>query len=162
MREGVERLESVRRVVDEILRLQPDEVQSRCGFVHLYGVSTACVILACKRGLDPQLCAVAGMLHDISAYKTEPTPDHALLGAQEAERIPSDLGTFTREQIDLVCDAIACHSDKDRKHSEMAELLKDADVLQHYLYNPGLTPVPRGRLARVLEELGMGRLKVQP
>ncbi|MBN1976731.1 MAG: hypothetical protein JW918_04965 [Anaerolineae bacterium] len=40
------RVESVRQVVDGILRRQPDVAERRCGFVHLYGVAQACALLA--------------------------------------------------------------------------------------------------------------------
>ena len=56
----MDRTEQVRQVVDEILRGQPDEEERRCGFIHLYGVAQACALLALKRGLDAELCTVAG------------------------------------------------------------------------------------------------------
>ena len=99
---AMDRLEAVRRIVDEILRRQPDEEERRAGFVHLYGVAAVCVLLALKRGLDPHLCAAAGMLHDISSYKTGDPTDHARLSAREAERILKDLGCFAPKEIALV------------------------------------------------------------
>jgi uncharacterized protein len=134
----MDRLERVRQTVDDILRQQPELEERRCGFVHLYGVSATCVLLAMARGLDPQLSAIAGMLHDISTYKTGDSTDHARLSAREAERILTELGCFTQGEIAAVCEAISRHSAKDEVDGEMAELLKDADVFQHYLYNPAL------------------------
>ena len=61
----MDRVEAVRQMVDEALRQQPDVEERRCGFVHLYGVAQSCGLLALKRGLDPELCTLAGMLHDI-------------------------------------------------------------------------------------------------
>ena len=87
------RLEQVRQRVDGILRGQPDLEERRCGFVHLYGVSQACALLALKRGLDVQLCAVAGMLHDIATYKTDNPAGHDRLGAVEAEHLLGELGS---------------------------------------------------------------------
>jgi uncharacterized protein len=156
----MDRLELVRQAVDDIVRRQPDLEERRCGFIHLYGVSAICVLLAMERGLDPQLCAIAGMLHDIWSYKTGDPTDHARLSAGEAERILSELGCFTQDEIAVVCKAISCHSAKDRVDGEMAELLKDADVFQHCLYNPALIenqrahPLTRSwaaRLNRVME-----------
>jgi len=156
----VDELESVRQLVDDILRQQPDLEESRCGFVHLYGVSAVCVLLALKRGLDPRLAAFAGMLHDLFTYQSGVLNDHHLHGPRSADLARSILavrGDFTPSQIDVVADAIAHHSDKTAVHGELAELLKDADVLQHYLYNPALEP-HRGenaRLAKILAELGL-------
>ena len=153
----MDRLEAVRQVVDAILHQQPDPEERRCGFVHLYGVSATCALLAVKRGQDVELCAVAGMLHDIWTYKTGDPAEHARLGAQDAEQILDGLGCFRPDEIASVCGAIARHSDKVDRDGQMAELLKDADVLQHYLYNPALgsKAATRERLERVLGELGV-------
>jgi len=152
-----DRLEQVREAVDCILRQQPDSEQARCGFVHLYGVALLCVLLARKRNLDPQLCGIVGMLHDISSYETGPAPDHPRLSAQEAERILRQLRVFTGEEIRAITTGIAQHGDKKRTDGPLAELLKDADVVQHYLYNPAIEPEHRGhpRLQHVFCELGM-------
>lgn len=150
----MDRLEQVRQIVDQFLREQPDHNAARCGFVHLYGVSAACVLLARKRGLDQELCAVAGMLHDISSYKTGNNTDHARLSAVEAERILAELACFTSEEIPQITDAIARHSAKDKIDGPLAECLKDADVFQYYLYDMS-TEVIWGRLAGVLSELGL-------
>ncbi len=153
----MDRLEAVRRVVDEILRQQPDQEERRCGFVHLYGVAATCALLAIRRGQDPQLCAVAGMLHDIWTYKANDAPDHGRLSALEAERILGALACFAPEETARICEAITHHSAKDAVHGEMAELLKDADLLQHYLCNPALEANrPRSeRLERVFRELSL-------
>jgi uncharacterized protein len=134
----VDRLELVRGAVDEILRQQDHWETHRAGFVHLYGVSAVCVLLAARRGMDPELSAVAGMLHDIRTYRTREYQDHARLGAPEAGQILNGLGCFSPEEIAIVVGAIARHSSKDECGSEFDELLKDADVLQHFLYNPGI------------------------
>lgn len=36
----------------------------------------------------------------------------------------------------MICDAVYNHSDKEIAHSDFNEILKDADVFQHCLYNP--------------------------
>ena len=151
------RVESVRQVVDGILRQQPDVEERRCGFVHLYGVAQACALLALKRGLDSELCTNAGMLHDIWTYKTGEPRDHAAPGSVEAQKIMSDLGCFTEQEIAAVGTAVLHHSDKGQVHDDLDELLKDADVLQHYLYNTSLERDGRvpARLVKVLDELGV-------
>ena len=151
------RLEQVRQCVDDILRNQPDLEERRCGFVHLYGVSQACGMLAFKRGLDVQLCAIAGMLHDIATYKSGDPAGHDRLGALEAERLLVELGSFTESEVVVICQAISRHRAKDRTDDPFDELLKDADVLQHFLYNPGLERIDkeRSRLQAILSELGL-------
>lgn len=152
----MDRLERLRATIDEMLRQKSDLHDSRCGFVHLYGVSSICALLALKRGLDLELCTTAGMLHDIWAYKVNPI-DHARLGAVEAEKILRESGEFTDEEITTICTAIANHSDKGEVRDPMSELLKDADVLQYYLYNTSVE-VQESRVARlgaIQEELGV-------
>ena len=58
------RIEKVREVVDEILLHMTDDEERRCAYLHLYGVSQACALLALKRGEDVELATIAGMLHD--------------------------------------------------------------------------------------------------
>jgi hypothetical protein len=110
------------------------------------------------------------MLHDIWNYKVGENPEHGQLGAIEARKILDELGSFSPEEMDVICTAIAKHGDKGSIDSEMDELLKDADVFQHYLYEPDMfkesatrqahadstvKPMRLLRLERVLSELGM-------
>jgi len=54
-------------------------------------------------------------------------------------------------------DGIAQHCIKGEVHGAYDELLKDADVLQHYAYNTLLEPIEkeRTRLAALRKELGI-------
>jgi uncharacterized protein len=160
MAASMNRLEALRPLIDDILRQQPDPEESRAGFVHLYGVSAVCVLLALKRGLDPELAALAGMLHDIWTYQTGILDEHHLHGRRSAEvaaPLLRDLG-LGEEAIAAVGEAMAPHSDKAAVDDiPLAELLKDADTLQHYLYNPWLEQPPgrTARLNRLFAELGL-------
>lgn len=78
------RLEHIRKTVDGLLYQQSDANERRCGFVHLYGVSAICALLAGRRGLDIELCAMAGMLHDLSSYESGDSTDHAQRSAARA------------------------------------------------------------------------------
>lgn len=132
------RLEAVREAVDAILLNCPDPLQVRDGAVHLYGVAQACALIALRRGEDAELAAIAGMLHDLSTYADAYTPDHAARSAALARTLLRRLALFSAEEIERVCAAIACHSNKAHAHTAFAEVLLDADVLQHGLYNPTL------------------------
>ena len=155
----LDRTERVRQVVDEVLRGQPHESYRRDGFVHLYGVAQACALLALVRGLDAELCTIAGMLHDLATYKTGDLTDHSRRSAILAREILSDLGCFAEDEIATLCGAIAHHSIKGKVHGTYDELLKDADVLQHTLYNTQLVPieVEQTRLSAMWVELGIER-----
>ena len=133
------RIEKVRAYVDDILLHMTDTVERRCAYVHLYGVAQACAMIALKRKENVELAIVAGMLHDIFSYKTMHHQDHAHKGAVMAREILSELAVFDDVETDMICDAIYNHSDKAMTHTSLTEILIDADVLQHYLYNPFFT-----------------------
>jgi uncharacterized protein len=153
----VDRLEKAREIVDEILRNQSDEIERRCGFVHLYGVAAMCSMLAIKRGLNVEISTISGMLHDIASYKTGDPVNHAERGAIEARTILSQLDLFSEQEIDSICTAIANHSNKYDIHDDYSELLKDSDVLQHHLYNTSfkVNEKESARLLKLFKELGM-------
>lgn len=130
------RIEIVREYVDNVLLNMTDAVEKRCGYLHLYGVAQACAMIAIKRNENPELATIAGMLHDIYSYVTLNSKDHAHKGAGMAKDILESENVFSPEEINTICSAIYNHSDKGEKHSSFDEVLIDADVLQHCLYNP--------------------------
>ena len=71
------RLKELRNYIDEQLKKIEDEDERKSAIVHLYGVSLAATMIAKKRGLDPQLSSMAGMLHDLYAYMNASYDDHA-------------------------------------------------------------------------------------
>lgn len=149
------RLEKIRKIVDSILIDQSDLEHRRCGFIHLYGVSSICSLLAAKRGLNIELCTVAGMLHDISTYKTGSSIDHSNFSSIEARKILKDTDYFNEKEINIVCNSIINHSNKHTINNSYDEVLKDADVLQHYLYNTNfeIEEMYKNRLDSLFREL---------
>jgi len=137
----------VREYVDNVLLKVLDEKYRRCGYMHLYGVSQACVMIAMKRKEDAELAAIAGMLHDIYSYTAMDTKDHAHKGSFMAREILSSLSVFEPQEIDRICSAIYNHSSKGNTHNSFDEVLIDGDVMQHCLYNPSF-PVHENEKAR--------------
>lgn len=150
------RVEKIRKFMDDLLEAQQDYEVRRCGYVHLYGVSLFAVMLAEKRGLDRELASVVGMMHDIKSFRTGDASDHAVLGAREAEQILMGFEEFSPGEREIICRAISEHSRKTETDGEYSELIKDADVLHHYLYNPvfGVPVKEEPRLRRLLHEIG--------
>ncbi|MBR5649425.1 HD domain-containing protein [Pseudobutyrivibrio sp.] len=150
------RLKTLREYVDnELLMLDDDKQISATA--HLYGVSLAATILAKKRGLNEELAAMAGMLHDMHAYKSGSYDDHAHLGAELARGILKELGLTTEDETDIICSAIYHHDDKLVIDSPMDELLKDADVIDH-CFKDSSKPVKEKeqvRYANLCKELGL-------
>ncbi|MBQ9951883.1 MAG: HD domain-containing protein [Clostridia bacterium] len=130
------RIEKVRTVIDEILLNMTDSEERRCAYLHLYGVAQACALLALKRGENVELAIAAGMLHDIYSYAKMDSRNHAHEGAEMARDILKSLQLFDESEENMICAAIAHHSDKSERHGSLDEILKDADVMQHVLYNP--------------------------
>lgn len=132
----MDRIEKVRKIIDEILLKMTNNEERRCAYLHLYGVSQACALLSLKRKESVELAIIAGMLHDIYSYANLDSQDHAHKGAEMARDILDSLHVFSEDEKDLICTAIYNHSDKAMIHAPLDEILKDADVMQHVLYNP--------------------------
>ena len=157
------RIEKLREFVDELLLNKKDVEDRRCGYIHLYGVAFACALIAKKRGANIELAVMAGMLHDLYAYKmkeimqVEEIEDHARDGAIYAREVLNKLNLTTADETNVICTAIHNHSNKGGKFSELDEILIDADVIQHCFYNPLFPIAPREeeRLKNLLTEFGM-------
>lgn len=151
------RLESVRVIVDEMLLSIKDTEERRGAYLHLYGVSQTASMLAMKRGLNVELGAIIGMFHDYYVYLTGVKDFHDQSGAEAVRPIIRDMGIFTEDEQGIILSAIFHHSDKKTRHSAYDELIKDADVLQHYLYNTAYKVKEKcmSRLKKVLDELSV-------
>ena len=55
--------------------------------IHLNGVALAATMLAKKRGFDPEVAAMTGVLHDLHAYKTGSYDEHEHKGSELAREI---------------------------------------------------------------------------
>lgn len=151
------RLEQVRGRVDAILLGLASDEDRRFGFVHLYGVSLTATWLAARRGLDAELAAVAGLLHDLTNYTAGESPNHAERSAEAATRLLEGLDLFAPAEVSAIARAIARHSNKEPVDAPMDELLKDADVLHHWLCDPELPPPAShaGRRVQLERELAL-------
>ena len=134
-----------------------DSAKRAKAIAHLHGVSLAAVMIAKKRGLDPELAAMAGLLHDIYAYDSGSYDDHARLGAEYARRILEDMGTITPEETEIIYDAIHNHDSKASVDAPMDEVLKDADVIDHSLNDPTkeVKEHEKERYKKLCEEFGI-------
>ena len=151
------RLKDLRTYIDKELANITDSDKRTSATAHLYGVSLTATILAKKRGLNEELAAMAGMLHDLHAYKSGSYDDHAHLGAELARKILEEIGITSKEETDIICSAIYHHDDKLVIDSPMDEILKDADVIDH-CFKDSLKPVKEKEQRRydaLCKELGL-------
>lgn len=129
------RVGTVKCYVDSILESIASIQERTAAFVHTYGVAECCVLIAIKRGQNPELAYICGLLHDIYSYNTGVHSFHSINGS-EMVRVAfkyelKDL--FTEEEQTIIKSALFHHSDKEHIHDGYDEILKDADVLQHWL-----------------------------
>lgn len=153
------RIELLREYIDAIILNVPDDFDRRCAYSHLYGVAQACALIAQRRGENAELATMAGMLHDLNTYKTGDSAHHAERGAILARQVLDELQIATSAETDMICSAIHNHSSKALSFSAFEEVLIDADVMQHCLYNPSF-PVAqheKARFARLAQEFGFSQ-----
>ena len=150
-----DRIEALRRAVDALIQEREPDMQ-RYYYAHLYGVSHFCALLATRRRLRADIAVASGMLHDIHTLVTGDSAQHAAQGAPRAEALLRAVGGFAEEEIACIAQAVSRHSAKACVHAPCDEVLKDADVLHHALYNPtfAIKQDEQVRFARVMAELG--------
>lgn len=155
---NMNRIEVLRKYIDDILLNMTDVEERRCGYLHLYGVAQSCALIALKRGENAELATMAGMLHDIYSYSKMDTNEHAHKGAELSREILTSLEITNDNETNIICGAIYNHSSKGIVHCDFDEVLKDADVLQHCLYNPTFEIMPheKERFEKLKEEFGIG------
>ncbi len=124
---------------------------------HSHAVSLLCALLADKRGLDPEVAAIAGLLHDLYAYEKQDYADHAHLGAARAREVLESLGLTTAAENGLIASAIYHHDDLTLTDGPMDELLKDADLIDNALSRParGIKENESARIEKIRAELGL-------
>ena len=150
------RIKDLQKQVHRVLDEMEDSDKRAKAIAHLHGVSLAAVIIAKKRGENPELAAMAGLLHDLHAYKSGSYDDHARLGADYARKLLEKMELTTPEETDIICSAIWHHDSKAEVDSPMDEFLKDADVIHHSLGDPtkGVKEHERERYVRLCKEFG--------
>ena len=152
------RVEILRKFIDEILLNMTDTEDRRCAYLHLYGVSQACALIALRRGQNVELATMAGMLHDLHTYKHGNHDNHAEKGAVLAREILGKLQLTSPVETDMICSAIHNHSSKGSIHSAFDEVLIDADVMQHVLYNftePIIEQFSKLRFEKLVDEFSL-------
>ena len=120
----------------QVFKVLADTDEPMKAMAHLHGVSLAAVMIARKRGQNQELAAMAGLLHDLWAYKSGSYDDHAHLGADYARKVLQKSGSMTSEEVETIYSAIWHHDDKANIDKAFDEVLKDADVIDHCLTDP--------------------------
>lgn len=154
------RLEILRNEIDKII-LNEKSDHIRMYISHMYGVARFCTLLAMKRNLNVELATTCGMLHDIFYMSGGTSDHHAAKGAEQAETILKKMKLYSDDEIKIITTAISRHSDKTHIHGPYDELLKDADVMDHCMYNPAfpIAQKEKERYHNLLTEFGINETK---
>lgn len=118
--------------------------------MHAVGCAHFGRLLALRNGVDPELAAIACLLHDIGRWYSGRQADHAAQGEVPARRFleETELSADAKEQI---VQAVIHHSDKQNIGTDLEEIVKDADILECYCYGLEFTSsFHAARLERLL------------
>ena len=148
------------RALSFLLDKNPD--YAPVGVAHLAYSASLSALIARKRGLDMEIAQTAGYLHDLWLHWHVPYDDavarrHAAEGAHLAEHMLRETRAYTDDEICTVRRMIENHDFLEQTHDEMSEIMKDADMLSHYLNASaaGRESAFHARVAKVLAELGV-------
>ena len=150
------KVKDLQKYVHKVLKGMEDNQKRAAAIAHLHGVSLAAVMIAKKRDENAELAAMAGLLHDLYAYKSGSYEDHAHKGAEYARKVLDELGLTSAEETDIICSAIWHHDSKAEIDGLMDEVLKDADVIHHSLGDPTkeVKPHEQARYEKLCAEFG--------
>jgi len=154
-----ERLDKIQEFINRIFFNVPKNGEFKYyanDYIHIYGVSSFCTLLAGKRKLDRELAAVSGMLHDVYRLKTGINVLHGENGAEMGRVVLRDMD-FSNEEKHVILSAVFHHSDKAHVHDDYDELLKDADVTDSFIRRGGDKAhiSHMDRLEKISGELGL-------
>jgi uncharacterized protein len=166
------RLNMVHEIIFERYRETPNgnrEVPMIWSIMHMYSTTQLAKILALGRNLNPELAGLVCVFHDVHTLHTGEHKDHGVKAEPYVKQIieeynrrwGSELGYITDDEVALIINSIAVHSDKlTVSENPYTELLKDVDSLDAYLH--GMEPLEaNGRLTRVnsiLKELKLPQI----
>lgn len=98
--------------------------------LHTYGVGYLSAAIALSRGLNAELAFIIGVLHDIGKADGVSDSNHSFAGAQIARNLLTSLGSFTNNEVEIICNAIYNHPNKKIMGPDYDEVIKDADIIE--------------------------------
>jgi len=119
------------------------ELPMKWSVMHMYSSSQLAVLVALKKGLDPELLGIIAALHDIGAIKTKKRENHAANASEYVYEIVNNYNTLWRgkleeintSELNVIHEAVISHSDKETiSQNEYVEAMKDIDSLDRYLH----------------------------
>jgi hypothetical protein len=151
------RVESIRILINETIFSMDSTLKKQEASVRLYGVSSIASMIAMKRGLEPEIATIAGLLHYFYNYKTGIIHYPGINSAEAVRPIIRDLGVFSTEEQLVILRAIFYQDQRGQAHGPYDELIKDAIVLHKFLQNTeqAVTHLDTRRLLSLLDEFSI-------
>ena len=140
------------------------ELPIRWHIMHLYSSSQLAKIVALRRGMNPEIAAIAAALHDLGDVVTQKHESHAEAAEKPVRdfferyhsRTEGKLPEVTVEEGEKIIKAIVKHSEKEVYSDDpLVELLKDVDSFDGYLHGVKPEGARLERCQRVMNELGI-------
>ncbi|MCM3172140.1 CHAP domain-containing protein [Paenibacillus sp. MER 99-2] len=151
------RMNQIRTLVNDMILNMDSPIRQQEASVRLYGVSSYAAILALKRGLETEISAIAGLLHQFYYYKTGIAHYPGVNSADTLRPLLRDLQIFSKEEQRRILRAIFYQEQLKQVNEPYDEIIKDAIILQAYVQHIN-QPVPQAfaqRLVNTLNELSI-------
>ncbi|MCE7742827.1 MAG: HD domain-containing protein [Candidatus Heimdallarchaeota archaeon] len=159
---------------EKILSLVLEELESTKGIArdqpfswsltHAISCSQISKILAASRGLDIEIAAITGAIHDLAIIRTGKFENHGPLGAPMVieflhgynSNFGKEFGIVSQEEVDVIAQATQNHTYKtDFTDNEFDELIKDADSLDRFLHGKKTFDFYFTRSEKALKDIGL-------
>ena len=102
--------------------------------VHMSSAGRLGYLMGEARGLDPELCACACIVHDYGRVVTGVHKGHAEAGYIPVQEFLKNTNLFTEKEIARLAIAVKNHSKKGEIGEPIEEIVKDADILDFHQY----------------------------
>lgn len=151
------RLDSVRSLVQELIGSIPCELQRQHAAARLSGVSAFATMLATRFGLDQELAAIAGLLHNFYEYRTGILNFPGSNSAEAVRPLLRDMGLWSTEEQTVILRSIFYQDQTDKPLGTFETILQYARLLHDYFLHTErhVAPQDAARLQEVLQVLGM-------
>ncbi len=130
--------------------------------LHSYGVAYFTAASAFKRGLDPEIGYIIGLLHDLGRIVNDDYSEaHGITGALMVQKVLADSGLFDESEIGIIYASLSKHSKKNEENGPYEEVLKDADLFERIFFMADYGQEEINKKTRVNRILGDFGLKIQ-
>ncbi|HPJ22077.1 MAG TPA: HD domain-containing protein [Clostridia bacterium] len=134
--------------------------------MHMFTSSQIAKLYALKKGLDPELCALTAVLHDIAVVEGKFRENHDGLATEYVKGAIQryneggryNLDPITEEETETILSAVTVHGYKSvYSKNPYAEMIKDVDSIDAYLHGLDTQKDRHIRVSGFLEEIGIDK-----